>query len=82
MMVLGTNSCCVPSEPLISTCPGQSSWRKKRESQETISFWLCSVISLARASASEEDCQSLRVRAHEVRKVVMSLLFKRDCVVH
>ena len=40
------------------------------------------VISMAHASALEEGCRSLRVRAHEVRKVAMSLLFKRHCTVH
>ena len=50
-------------------------------SRNTISFWLHSVIFLAHASASEEDCHSLRVRAHEVRKVATSLLFKRNCAI-
>ena len=45
-------------------------------------FWLHSVISMAHTSASEKDCSSLRVRAHEVRKVDMSLLFKRNYAVH
>ena len=54
---------------------------KKRLSWNTISFWLCSAILLARASASEEDCRSLRVRVYKVRKVATSLLFKRSCVV-
>ena len=49
---------------------------------ETISFWLRPVITLAHVSALEEDYWSLRVRAHEVRKVAMSLLFKRNCVGH
>ena len=43
-------------------------------------FWLRSVISMAHAS--EEDCCSLRVSAHKVRKVATSLLFKRNCAVH
>ena len=55
--------------------------RKKRVPHNTISFWLCSVISMAHASASEEDCCSLRVRVHEVRKVATSLLFKRRGIV-
>ena len=55
---------------------------KKRVFRNTISFWLRSVISMAHASASEEDCCALRVRAHEVRKVATSLLFKRNCAVH
>ena len=55
---------------------------KKRVSRNTISFWLHLVISMAHASASEEDCRALRVRAHKVRKVAMSLLFKRNCAVH
>ena len=56
--------------------------RKKRVSQNTISFWLRSIISFAHSSTLEEDCHSLRVRAHEIRKVVMSLFFKRNCMVH
>ena len=40
------------------------------------------MITLAFVSVSEEDCRSLRVRAHEVRKVATSLLFKRNCAVH
>ena len=48
---------------------------KKRVSRNTISLWLHSVISLAHASA-------LRFKAHKIRKVAMSLLFKRNCVVH
>ena len=56
--------------------------RKKRVSRNIISFCLQSVISLAYASASEEDCWSLRVRAHEDRKIATSLLFKRNCAVH
>ena len=56
-------------------------WRKKRVSRNTISFWLRSVISMTHASPSEEDCRSLRVRTHEVRKVATSLLFKRNCEV-
>ena len=55
---------------------------KKRVTCNTISFQLRSVISMARASTSEEDCRSLRVRAYEVRKVATSLLFKRNCAVH
>ena len=50
---------------------------KKRVSRNTIS-----IISLAHASTSEEDCCSLRVRAPEVRNVATSLLFKRNCDVH
>ena len=57
-------------------------WHKKLVSHNTISFWLCPVITLAHASTSEEDCQSLRVRAKEVRKVTTSLMFKRSCTVH
>ena len=48
--------------------------RKKWVSCNTISFWLLSVITLAYVSASEEDCRSLRVRAHEVRKVATSVV--------
>ena len=56
--------------------------RKKWVSRNTISFWLRLVITLAHECASEEDCRSLRVRAHEVRKEVTPLLFKRNCAVH
>ena len=56
--------------------------RKKWVSRNTISFWLCSVITLTHASALEEDCRYLRVRAHEIRKVVTSLLSKKNCTVH
>ena len=45
-------------------------------------FLFGSVISRAHASVSEEDCCALRVRAHKVRKVATSLLFKRKCTVH
>ena len=51
-------------------------------SRSTISFWLHSVLTLDHASVSEEDCQSLRVIAVEVRKVAMSLLFKRNCTTY
>ena len=37
---------------------------------------------MAHASTSKEDCHALRVKVHQVRKVVTSLLFKRNCVVH
>ena len=56
--------------------------RKKRVSHNTISFWLRSVISFAYSSVSKEDCCYLRVRAREVRKVVTSLFFRRNCAVH
>ena len=55
---------------------------KKRVFRNSISFWLHSVISLAYSSASEEDCREFKVRAHEVRKVATSLLFRRNCLVH
>ena len=55
---------------------------KKMVSCNTISFWLWSLISFAHSSALEENCWSLGVRANEVRKVAVSLLFKRNCVVH
>ena len=57
-------------------------WRKKRVSRNTISFWLRSVICMAHATASKEDCRLLRVWAHEIRKIVTSLIFKKNCVVH
>ena len=69
-------------------CPGieglviSAGMRKKRVSRNTISLWLWSVISFAHSSALEEDCRSPRVRAREVRKFAMFLLFKRNCAVH
>ena len=45
-------------------------------------FGLCYVISMTHASASEEDCRSLRVRAREARKVATSLTFRRNFAVH
>ena len=37
---------------------------------------------VSRSTISEEDCRSLKVRAHEVGKVATALLFKRNCTVH
>ena len=55
---------------------------RKRVSRSTISFWLRPVISFTHSSTSEEDCRSLKVRAHVVGKVATALLFKRNCTVH
>ena len=52
--------------------------RKKWVFRNTISFCLRSVISFAHSSTLEEDCRSLRIRAHEVRKVC----YLRGTVVH
>ena len=32
-------------------------------------------------SASSEDCRSVRIKAHEVKKIVASLLFRRNCAI-
>ena len=59
-----------------------TSCRKKRVSQSAISFCLQSVNHHTYVSAFDEDCQALRVKAHEVRKVATSLLFGRNCATH
>ena len=90
-----TNCCSVPSGPFGNTCPGWISTvqilraclfalniRRRGCPVAPFPSFLRCVISLAHASTLEEDCRSLRVRAHEVRKVVTCLLFKRNCAVH
>ena len=49
--------------------------------QKKIVFWIRSVISHSYGSAFEEDCRSVRVEAHEVRKIETSLLFRRNCAI-
>ena len=51
-------------------------------SQNTISFWLRSVINLSYVSASDKDCCDLQDKAQEVRKAADSLLFRSNCAVH
>ena len=48
--------------------------------KKTFSFGL-NWSSATRLSPSDEDCRSVRVKAHEVRKISMSLLFKRNCAI-
>ena len=55
---------------------------KQQVSRSTVLSLLRLVITLVHLFALEEDWRSLRVRASKVRKVAMSLLFKRNCVVH
>ena len=84
--------CSAPSELSGSVWPEQSSivlvflvslyLCQKKVSQNTISFWLWSVINHANISASAVECRDLRVKAHEVLKVATSLLFRRNCAVH
>ena len=73
---------CCRSRSQVLQCLFISAGRKKRVARNTIPFWLRFIISMTLASALEEDCPSLKVRAHEVRKVATSLLFKRNCAVH
>ena len=47
--------------PVIEGLFVSTGWSKKRVSRNTNSFWLRSIISLAHASGSKEDCLSLRV---------------------
>ena len=49
--------------------------RNKPLSQNTISFWIRSVISHAYQSATDENSRTVKVKAHEVQKVGTSLLF-------
>ncbi|MPC54634.1 hypothetical protein E2C01_048558 [Portunus trituberculatus] len=43
----------------------------------TISHWICQVIQHAHVDVSEEDMCSVRVKAHEVRAVATSALFRK-----
>lgn len=43
----------------------------------TISHWICKVIQRAHGDVSEEDMRLVRVRAHEVRAVATSTLFRK-----
>ena len=56
--------------------------KKKQAPWNTTSFWLWSVIHHACVSTSEEDYRALWLKVHEVQKVAMSLLFKRNWSVH
>ena len=55
--------------------------RKKQVSQKINLFWVRSVLSHTNGSASNEDCRLVRDKAHEVRKIATSLLFRRNCAV-
>ena len=59
---------CLPgvSDLFISKTKG-----KKWVSQNTISFWIRSVISQACGSASEEECRLVTVRAHKGRFITV-----------
>ena len=48
-----------------------STKREKRVSQNTISFWIRSVISHVYRSASDEDCRLVKVKAHKDRKMLL-----------
>ena len=52
--------------------------RKKQVSQNNILFRRRLVISYSDGSASDEDCRSVRGKAVKVRKIVISLLFRRN----
>ena len=64
--------------PEVSNLFVSTTKRKKRVSQNTILFWIRLVISQAYGSASEEGRRLFRVKAHEVRKIAISLLFRRN----
>ena len=53
---------------------------KKQVSGNTISSWIRSVFSHTH-EFFDEDCRSVGVKAHKVRKIATSLLFRRDCAV-
>ena len=91
-VVMETSFCCVPLEFSGNTCHVRSSTvlvsnsfvstkREKRVSQNTISFWIRSVISHVYGSASDEDCRLVKVKAHKDRKIATSLLFRRKCAI-
>ena len=52
--------------------------RKKQVSHDTILFWIRLVICHAYESASYYECRLVRVMAHGVRKIAISLLFRRN----
>ena len=56
-------------------CQFVSTLQRKKMSQNTI-------IINAYISSCAEDCRDLPVKAHEVQKVEMSLLFEGNCTVH
>ena len=39
-------------------------------SRDTISFWIRSVVSHVCGSASEEDCRSIRIKLHQVKRIM------------
>ena len=55
--------------------------RKKRVSQNTISFFIRSVISHADQSATGEDCRAVTIKAHKIWKIGTSLLLRKNFVV-
>ena len=86
-MVTGVNSYSTPSELFVSTFPGLSNIVM------VLRVWFSLLVCrrngcLTTPFLSGCDWSSpvlihpLRVRAHEVRKVAMSLLFERNCAVH
>ena len=52
--------------------------RQRAASQDTISFWLRSVISHAYGSAFHANCKAVRATAFEIQKIGTSLLFKKN----
>ena len=51
----------------------------KGVSKNTISFWIRQVIRSAYEGTSEEDRALVKVKAHEVRALATSLLFRKNC---
>ena len=54
---------------------------KKPVPWNSIIFWIRVAINHTYGYASEEDCRLVRVKAHKVRKIAISLLFWRNCAV-
>ena len=51
---------------------------KKPISKNTISYWIRNVISDAYKNSHERDTELVKVKAHEVRAIATSLLFKKN----
>ena len=51
---------------------------KKPISKNTISYWIRNVISDAYKRSHERDAEEVKVKAHEVRAIATSLLFKKN----
>jgi len=51
---------------------------KKQITKNTISYWIKLVINRAYENSQERDLEQVKVKAHEVRAIATSLLFKKN----